>query len=147
MKSSPDSRRLPAEWEPQSGVMLTWPHDQGDWAPVLAQVEPVFRRLALEIARRESLLINCPSPATAEALRTTLVSAGAPAQNLVFAVVASNDTWARDHGPITILESGEPKLLDFALTAGATNIPPGTTMPLPANWYDAACSRRQRSKP
>jgi agmatine/peptidylarginine deiminase len=103
--------------------MLTWPHDQGDWAPVLAEVEPVFRRLALEIARRENLLINCPSPATAEALRTTLVSAGAPAQNLVFAVVASNDTWARDHGPITVLESGQPKLLDFRFNGWGNKYP------------------------
>ncbi len=31
----------------------------------------------------------------------------------MFAVVASNDTWARDHGPITVLDSGRPKLLDF----------------------------------
>jgi agmatine/peptidylarginine deiminase len=27
--------RLPAEWEPQDGVMLTWPHAGTDWAPML----------------------------------------------------------------------------------------------------------------
>ena len=58
MNSSSDSLRLPAEWEAQSGVMLTWPHDQGDWAPLLAEVTPVFQRLALEIARRETLLVH-----------------------------------------------------------------------------------------
>ncbi len=45
--------------------MLTWPHDQGDWAPLLAEVTPVFQRLALEIAQRETLLVNCLSPAMA----------------------------------------------------------------------------------
>lgn len=103
--------------------MLTWPHDQGDWAPVLAEVAPVFERLALEIARRETLLINCPSPASAQDLRATLVAAGAPAQNLVFAVVASNDTWARDHGPITVLDSGQPKLLDFQFNGWGNKYP------------------------
>jgi agmatine/peptidylarginine deiminase len=123
MTFTSDERRLPAEWEPQSGVMLTWPHDQGDWGPVLAEVEPVFLRLALEIARRETLLVNCASPSRADALRTALVAAGAPPQNLVFAVVASNDTWARDHGPITVLESGKPKLLDFLFNGWGNKYP------------------------
>ncbi|HSR61776.1 MAG TPA: agmatine deiminase family protein, partial [Gammaproteobacteria bacterium] len=25
------SLRLPAEWEPQSGLLLTWPHPATDW--------------------------------------------------------------------------------------------------------------------
>ena len=29
---------LPAEWHPQSGVQLTWPHARTDWAPMLAEV-------------------------------------------------------------------------------------------------------------
>ena len=123
MNSSSDSLRLPAEWEAQSGVMLTWPHDQSDWAPLLAEVTPVFQRLALEIARRETLLVNCPSTASAEELKATLVAAGAPAQNLVFAVVASDDTWARDHGPITVLDSGRPKLLDFQFNGWGNKYP------------------------
>lgn len=27
--------RLPAEWEPHGAVMLSWPHKDTDWAPVL----------------------------------------------------------------------------------------------------------------
>jgi agmatine/peptidylarginine deiminase len=103
--------------------MLTWPRDQGDWVPLLAEVTPVFQRLALEIARRETLLVNCPSTVRAEELRATLVAAGAPAQNLVFAVVASDDTWARDHGPITVLDSGRPKLLDFQFNGWGNKYP------------------------
>ncbi len=103
--------------------MLTWPHDRGDWAPVLADVEPVFLRLALEIAGRETLLINCASAPKSEKLRAALVAAGAPAQHLVFAVVASNDTWARDHGPITVLDAGQPKLLDFQFNGWGNKYP------------------------
>ncbi|MGD2074327.1 MAG: agmatine deiminase family protein [Gammaproteobacteria bacterium] len=113
MPHSPPSTRLPAEWEPQSGVMLTWPHSQGDWAALFAQVEPVFLRLAAEIARRESVLINCASSAMAADIRARLAARGAAAERLFFAVVASNDTWARDHGPVTVLAQGKPVLLDF----------------------------------
>ena len=26
------SRRLPAEWEEQDGVLLSWPHADSDWS-------------------------------------------------------------------------------------------------------------------
>ena len=68
--------RLPAEWEPQSGVMLTWPHANTDWAPMLSEVRKTYDEMAYEIRRREALLI-----------------VGAP----------TNDTWARDHGFISLL--------------------------------------------
>jgi agmatine/peptidylarginine deiminase len=115
--------RLPAEWEIQSGIMLTWPHGHGDWAPSLGQVEPVFRRMAVEIARREDLLINCASPAVAADIRAGLVAAGAPADRLFLAVMASDDTWARDHGPVTVLDDGRPQLLDFQFNGWGNKYP------------------------
>ena len=30
--------RLPAEWEPQQAVLLTWPHAATDWAYCLADI-------------------------------------------------------------------------------------------------------------
>ncbi|HJV34612.1 agmatine deiminase family protein, partial [Geomonas sp.] len=33
-----DNRRLPAEWEPQDGVLLAWPHEESDWRPYLEAV-------------------------------------------------------------------------------------------------------------
>src|SRR3989304_3064145 len=34
--------RLPAEWEPQSAIMLTWPHSAMDWQTWLNEVDPVY---------------------------------------------------------------------------------------------------------
>ena len=48
---------LPAEWHPQSGVQLTWPHVNTDWAYILDEVERCFIQIAKEIAKRELLLI------------------------------------------------------------------------------------------
>jgi agmatine/peptidylarginine deiminase len=53
----PPRVRLPAEWEPQSGVQLTWPHAGTDWAPLLDAVTPCFAAIAREIARRERCLV------------------------------------------------------------------------------------------
>jgi agmatine deiminase len=106
-------RRLPAEWEPQDGVMLTWPHDGGDWRPFLAQVEPVYVRLAAEICRRGRLLACARDAAHAAHLQRLLDGAGVPLTQVRIAIAPSNDSWSRDHGPLTVLEDGRPRLLDF----------------------------------
>lgn len=49
--------RLPAEWEEQSFVQLTWPHANSDWGAFLDEVEPVFLGVAKEVAKRQTLLI------------------------------------------------------------------------------------------
>ena len=78
-----------AEWEPQSMVQLTWPHKDTDWAPILPEITAVYEEMAREIAKREPLLIVAPEE------------------------FISNDTWARDHGFITVEDHGELVLLDF----------------------------------
>lgn len=53
---------LPAEWALQSGVQLTWPHANTDWAYMLEEVQQCFIAIASEIAKRELLLIVTPEP-------------------------------------------------------------------------------------
>jgi agmatine/peptidylarginine deiminase len=105
--------RLPAEWELQSGVQLTWPHAGTDWAQDLAVVEPVFAQIGAAISRRESLLVVCPTRDAVDRVRATLEACGARQPHLRFAITASDDSWARDHGAITVLTAQGPRLLDF----------------------------------
>ena len=37
---------LPAEWQKQSFIQLTWPHEETDWAYMLDEVEKCFLQLA-----------------------------------------------------------------------------------------------------
>ena len=90
-----NKRRMPAEWEYQSAVQLTMPHEHTDWAPILPEIMKVYEEMKREISKRERLIIVDDIP--------------------------HNDTWARDHGFITVFEeestanSQQPKalLLDF----------------------------------
>jgi agmatine deiminase len=102
--------RLPAEWEPQSGVQLTWPHAGTDWADSLDLVEPCFAAIAREISLREQVLVACPEPGP---VRRKLAEAGAKMERVRFVAAPSNDTWARDHGPITVVVHGSLFLQDF----------------------------------
>jgi len=105
--------RLPAEWEQQSGVMLTWPHEGTDWRDTLQDVLPVFATIACEISMREKVLIVAPN--TDDVYARLLPQTNL--DNVIVTQVPSNDTWARDHGPITILLDGQPTLLDFRFNA------------------------------
>lgn len=99
---------LPAEWVEQSGVMLTWPHAATDWADMLDEVEVCFIAIAKAISEREKVLIVCQDHRLlTDKLRTC------PAENIIFAELASNDTWARDHGAITVMIGDTLTLYDF----------------------------------
>lgn len=85
------NRRLPAEWEPQDAVLLVWPHEDSDWYPVLDAARATVQEIINAIERFQPVMLISPD-----------------AWDL-----PTNDTWARDFGPITILEDGKPMLLDF----------------------------------
>lgn len=118
-------RRFPAEWAPQSGVMLTWPHVDTDWAARLETVEPVFAEIASQIARREPLLIVVTSMSHRQHVEQQLVRHSCLLTQVRFALAASDDTWARDHGPITVLANGRPRLLDFEFNGWGNKHPAG----------------------
>ena len=115
MEPKTDTRRwrLPAEWEPQWGVQLTWPHAQTDWAPMLDEITATYHEIAREIAKRENLLIVGPS---ANAHLSPLTSHLSPLE--------TNDTWARDHGFITLTDDeGHHRLLDFCFNGWGEKFP------------------------
>ena len=93
--------RLPAEWEPQSMVQLTWPHAKTDWAPMLDEITKTYEEMASAISSREGLLIVAPAGFS-------------PTINCQLSIINSNDTWARDHGFITLVDDeGDARLLDY----------------------------------
>lgn len=107
------SQTLPAEWAEQDAVMLTWPHGHGDWAPWLTQVEPVFVNIARQICRFEDLLIVYFDDAHRQHIEQRLAADNIDPSRVRWAQSISNDTWARDHGPITVLRDRQPRLLNF----------------------------------
>jgi len=92
-----------------SGIQLTWPHAGTDWAYMLKEVQECFVNIAKEIAKRELLLIVTPEP---EEVKKQIV-ATVNMDNVRFLKCETNDTWARDHGAITMIDTGNPSLLDF----------------------------------
>ena len=50
--------RMPAEWEPQSAIWLSWPHNHATWPGRFRPIPYVFARIVAQISRFESVRIN-----------------------------------------------------------------------------------------
>ena len=110
------SVRFPAEWEPQSAILLAWPNAETDWADRLDEVEDTYIALVAAITRFQPALV-CVADADVEAYaRARLSSARVPMERVRFIEVPYDDTWLRDSGPITLREGDGFRLLDFRFT-------------------------------
>ena len=112
---------MPAEWEPQSAVQLTWPHEATDWAPILPEITAVYEEMAREIKKREPLIIVDDIP--------------------------HNDTWARDHGFITVEEASDLRpqtsdliLLDFCFNGWGEKFEAALDNQINKHLFDSGCA-------
>lgn len=108
--------RLPAEWEPQSGIQLTWPHEDTEWYE-LDKVLECYVDIAYNILRFEPLMIVTRNIEEAKADIIGIAAKkgiGIDFDRIYFHEAPLNDTWARDHGGISVYgDNGEKYLYDF----------------------------------
>lgn len=105
--------RLPAEWEAQGAVQLTWPHPRGDWEDNLDPAQHCFARIGAALSMDQTLLCVVLDEAHEQRVRSLLREQGAVLANCRFFRVPSEDSWARDHGPLTVSGADGWSLLDF----------------------------------
>jgi agmatine deiminase len=102
------SLRLPAEWEPQSFIQYTFPHPYGDWGYLYERVQSCFVEIIQQTAQFVPVLVVCHDEVLVRSFFTEKTQ-----YPIFFVTVPSDDTWARDHGSITVLKGDQPVLLDF----------------------------------
>lgn len=112
--------RLPAEWEIQDAVLMAWPHERTDWAPLLHQVKPVFVDIIRQITRFEKVLLVAPA---IDSVADELSAAGISLEKVILCKADTNDTWARDFGPITVIYNERPVLMDFGFNGWGLKFP------------------------
>jgi agmatine/peptidylarginine deiminase len=102
--------RLPAEWEPQDFVLLTWPNETTDWAPYLEEIRQTVAEMVRAIARHEEVMLL-------SMFKTDVPDELREMPNVYVAELPNNDTWARDFGPIVLKGS---QSADSAAEGGAS---------------------------
>ena len=109
--------RFPAEWEPQSAVLLAWPHAGTDWAMRLAEVETSYVALIGAIARFETAIVCVANHEMHQHAARLLGVAGVAVERVRYVEADYDDTWLRDSGPITLRGADGFNLLDFRFNA------------------------------
>lgn len=111
------SVRFPAEWEPQSAILIAWPHAGTDWADRLGEVEETYIALVQAITRFQPVVICVADDDIETYAEMRLRSNRVDMARVRFVTVAYDDTWLRDSGPITLRDGAGFRLLDFRFTA------------------------------
>lgn len=125
---------LPAEWHRQQFIQLTWPHEKSDWAYMLQEVEECFLQLAKAISIRCRLLVVAPDT---EKVKQLFEKEKLNLSNIRFFECETNDTWARDHGFITLLGDTVPHYLDFCFNGWGRKFPAELDNAINSKLYDA----------
>lgn len=102
-------KRLKAEWEKQSAVMLAFPHKNSDWIDYINEARENFLEIIRQIAFFQKVIV-CVDIEDDEGMEILQKS---NLKNLQIIKIPTNDTWARDFGPISIEKEGKIELLDF----------------------------------
>jgi agmatine deiminase len=115
---------MPAEWEPQEAVWLSWPHRRTTWPDSFRPIPAKFAEIAALISRREKVRINVARPLRRRA-RVLLAAAGADPANVELHDHPTDDAWCRDHGPIFVVNdrTGEVAVTDWKFNAWGRKYP------------------------
>jgi agmatine/peptidylarginine deiminase len=104
---------LPAEWEHQDAILIAWPHHDTDWNDMLDEVQACYQKVAAAIVREQQLIVVAPNIDEVKQQLSALDTEG----NIIYQEIDTNDTWARDFGPLSVLDGKERKMLDFKFDA------------------------------
>jgi len=118
---------MPAEWEAQEAVWLSWPvNDPRHWGGAKAGVmRDKFAEIAAAISRHEAVRINAAA-ADHDLIRNACNRAKAVMERVELFDHDHNDVWCRDHGPIFVKHggTGEVAVTDWEFNAWGGKFPP-----------------------
>src|SRR5439155_12182485 len=103
--------RMPAEWEPQKAVWLTWPHNALTWPDgMLARVQFSYISIIRELHTGQQIKLLVKSADEALRVRGILHAADVSLNQVQFVEIAAEDSWIRDYGPIFVVNKDSRQL-------------------------------------
>ncbi len=113
--------RMPAEWEPQAAIWLSWPHNVETWPQNLAAARAEFVALVRAISNSQLVRVMVPQNAL-ESVGSQL----GESSNVTVVAMDTNDAWARDYAPTFVkdVESDELVSIDWYYNAWGAKYPP-----------------------
>jgi agmatine deiminase len=98
---------MPAEWEPHEGTWLIWPHNDTH-ADSQLHLEHLWLEMTMALCEHETVHIIVPDARRKEHLHHELTYFSVNDRNLDIRMIANDDVWVRDCGPIFLVnDQGE----------------------------------------
>ncbi|MFH1236503.1 MAG: agmatine deiminase family protein [Parcubacteria group bacterium] len=98
--------RMPAEWEKQQAVWISWPHDFF-WPGYSLKLEGTYLRLIELMKTSQSVQILIPNKNYENHVEQQLDFFKISKDNIFFHIIFTNDIWIRDFGPTFVTQGSE----------------------------------------
>jgi agmatine deiminase len=115
---------MPAEWEKQEGIWISWPEDEGTF-PDLLQVEQAYTQMIRSICPHEKIHLLVRDISMAEYVTGLVRDRKICRDNLKFHLADYADVWFRDYGPSFVIHREEHVLamVDWTFNAWGNKYP------------------------
>jgi agmatine deiminase len=107
------SRRFPAEWEKQQGVLLCFPHNGNDWPGKFGAIQWAFVEFIKKVAERETVFLVVENAAQEQKVTDMLRTGEVKLKNVSFIHQRTNRSWMRDSGPIIVQNGKQREAVNF----------------------------------
>lgn len=110
---SGNSRRFPAEWELQEGIVLCFPANGNDWPGKYQAIQWAFVEFIKKVAACEKIWLLVANEPFKERVDGLLEVAHVKRSNITYVVQKTNRSWMRDSGPLIVHKGNGREALDF----------------------------------
>ncbi|MGB5369248.1 MAG: agmatine deiminase family protein [Flavobacteriaceae bacterium] len=107
------TRRFPAEWENQEGILLCFPHNGNDWPGKYQTIQWAFVEFIKKVAETEKVFLVVADANLKERVHGMLVTASVKVGHVYYLLQKTNRSWMRDSGPIIVKNGGKREALNF----------------------------------
>lgn len=110
---SANTRRFPAEWEKQQGILLCFPHNGKDWPGKYEAIQWAFVEFIKKVATFEKVFLIVADEKLKAKVIEMLENAHVQISNISFLIYKTNRSWMRDSGPIIVKNGTKREALNF----------------------------------
>lgn len=123
---------MPAEWERHEGTWLQWPHDN-TYPEHQMRLEHIWLAMTQVLHKHETVHIVVPDERREEHVHQEMVYYGFDWGSIDIHVLPTNDVWARDSGPIFLVnDKGELAATDWNFNGWGERYPHDLDRKVPA---------------
>jgi len=108
-----NSRRFPAEWENQQGILLCFPHNGNDWPGKYEAIQWAFIEFIKKVVSFEEVVLVVADENLKSKVIGMLEIAAINLKAVSFIIHKTNRSWMRDSGPIIVKNDSKREALNF----------------------------------